>query len=148
MPFKDMKDMMGKARELTNTAAEGAGKFVDEFNEFLPTMRALGFTIKDLRVGMGLLPEIGAKLIASTDTIDVKKIKELIEKHPDNKTLVAALKALEAAYNIKQEIGDLPLKGVEIDVTLGLPPHVGVAFVSTASAAGAPASTPSATAPH
>jgi hypothetical protein len=44
-------------------------------------MRALGFTIKDLRVGMGLLPEIGAKLIASTDTIDVKKIKELIEKH-------------------------------------------------------------------
>jgi hypothetical protein len=50
---------------------------------------------------------------------------------------------LEAAYNIKQEIGDLPLKGVEIDVTLGLPPHVGVAFVSSA-----PAATPTGTTQH
>ena len=142
------KDVMGKAKELTGTAAEAAGKFVDEFNEFLPTMRALGFTIKDLRVGMGFVPEIGAKLIASTDTIDVKKIKELIEKHPENKTLVTALKALEAAYNIKQEIGDLPLKGVEIDVTLGLPPHVGVAFVSSAPTATASATTPTGATQH
>ena len=141
-------EMVSKARSLTNTAADAAGNFVDEFNEFLPTMRALGFSIKDLRVGMGLLPEIGAKLVASTDTIDVKKIKELIEKHAGNKTLVAALKALEAAYNVKQEIGDLPLKGVEIDVKLGLPPHVGVAFVTSPSATPALASTPIGTASH
>jgi len=132
MPFKDM---MAKAQELTGTATEAAGKFVDEFNEALPTMRALGFTISDLQVGMGLVPEIGAKLIASTDTIDVKKIKELIEKNPENKTLVGALKALQAAYNIKQQIGDLPLKGVEIAVKLGLPPHIGVGFVPNAPAA-------------
>ena len=62
-------------------------------------MRGLGFTIKDLRVGAGLLPEIGAKLVASTDTIDVHKVKELIEKHQENKTLVSALKALELAFN-------------------------------------------------
>ena len=98
-------------------------------------MRDLGFTIKDLRAGMGLVPEIGAKLIASTDTIDVKKIKELIEKHPENKTLISALKALELAYNVRQQVGDLPLKGVEIDVTLGLPPHISVAFVTSAPAA-------------
>ena len=132
MPFKDL---MGKAQELTGSAAEAAGKFVDEFNEALPTMRALGFTVRDLRVGTGLVPEIGAKLIASTDTIDVKKIKELIEKHSENKTLVGALKALQAAYNIKQQIGDIPFKGIEIDVTLGLPPHIGVAFVSSTPAA-------------
>ena len=129
------KDLMGKAQELTGAAAETAGKFVDEFNEALPTMRALGFTVRDLRVGMGLMPEIGAKLVASTDSIDVGKIKDLIAKHPDNKTLVAALKALETAYNIKQQIGDIPVKGVEIDITLGLPPHIGVAFVSSAPAA-------------
>ena len=130
-----LKDLMGKAQELTATATDAAGKFVDEFNEALPTMRALGFTVKDLRVGMGLIPEIGAKLVASTDTIDVKKIKEVIETHQENKTLVAALKGLQAAYNIKQQIGDLPFKGVEIDMTLGLPPHIGVAFVSNAPAA-------------
>ena len=129
------KDLMGKAKEVTGAATEAASNLVDEFNEALPTIRALGFTVKDLRVGMGLVPEIGAKLIASADTIDVKKIKELIEKHPENKTLIGALKGLELAYNVRQEVGELPLKGVEIDVTLGLPPHVGVAFVGSPSAA-------------
>ena len=130
-----LTDLVGKAKELTGAAADAAGKIVDEFNEALPTMRALGFTVKDLRVGTGLVPEIGAKLIASADTIDVKRIKELIDKHPGNKTLVAALKGLELAYNIRQQIVDLPFKAVEIDITLGLPPHIGVAFVSSAPAA-------------
>ena len=129
------KDLVGKAKDLAGAATEAAGNMVDEFNEALPIMRGLGFTIKDLRVGAGLLPEIGAKLVASTDTIDVKTIKELIEKHPDNKTLVAALKALELAFNVKQQIGNLPFKGVEVDLTLGLPPHIGVAFVTSAAAA-------------
>ena len=84
----DFKSLAGKAQDLAGVATEAGGKFVDEFNEALPTMRALGFTVKDLRVGTGLMPEIGAKLIASTDTIDAKKIKVLIEQHPDNKTVV------------------------------------------------------------
>ena len=129
------KDLAIKAKDLAGAATEAAGNVVDEFNDALPTLRALGFTLKDLRVGAGLLPEIGAKLVASTDTIDVAKIKALIEKHPDNKTLVGALKALELAFNIRQQIGDFPFKGVEIDLTLGLPPHIGVAFVSSAPAA-------------
>ena len=133
----EFKNLMGKAQELTGMATEAAGKIVDEFNELLPTMRALGFTLKDLRVGTGLVPEIGAKLVASTDSIDVKKIKELIEKHQENKTLVAALKGLELAYNIKGQIGDFPFKGVELDFKLGLPPHIGVAFISTGAAAAA-----------
>ena len=41
------------------------------------------------------------------------------------------------ADNIKQQIGDLPFKGVELDVTLGLPPHINVAFVSSAPATAA-----------
>ena len=76
----DFKNLAGKAQELAGAAAEAGGKFVDEFNEALATMRALGFTVKDLRVGTGLTPEIGAKLIASTRfTIDAKKIKDLID---------------------------------------------------------------------
>lgn len=131
MPFKDL---LGKMPELADAATETAGKYVNELNEALPTMRALGFTVKDLRVGMALIPEIGAKLIASTDTVDAKKIKELIEKHPENKTVVGMLKALLLAYNVKQQVGDLPFKGVEIDVTMGLPPRIGVSFVSSTPA--------------
>jgi hypothetical protein len=127
-----LKDLMAKAQEVTGTAAEAAGKVIDEFNEALPTMRALGFTVKDMRVGMGLIPEIGVKLIASTDSVDPGEIKELVEKHAENKTLVAALRGLLAAYNIRQMIGSVPFKGVEVDMTLGLPPHIGVAFLSSA----------------
>jgi hypothetical protein len=137
MPFKDLlgnKDLLGRLPELAGAASETVSKFVNEFNEALPTMRALGFTVKDLRVGMALIPEIGATLVASTDTVDAKKIKELIEKHPENKTVVGMLKALLLAYNVKQQVGDLPFKGVQIDVTMGLPPHIGVSFVSSTPA--------------
>jgi hypothetical protein len=124
-----LKDLVGKAQELTGSASEVAGKFLDEFNEALPAMRALGLTVRDLHVGMGLIPEIGAKLIGSVDTINVAKINDLIGKEKEKKTLVAVLKTLQAAYNVKDQLGDLGLKGVEIDMTLGLPPRINASFV-------------------
>jgi len=129
------KDLVGKAQELTGAASETVNKVLDEFNQALPTIRGLGFTIKDLKVGMGLVPEVGATLVASTDTVDVKKIHELIEKNTEKTLLVSALKGLEMAYNVKQQIGDLPFKGIELAFTLGLPPHIGVQFVSNTAAA-------------
>jgi hypothetical protein len=131
----DFKDLKGKVPGLVGGVTDAAGKMVDEFNEALPTIRALGFTVKDLQVGMGLVPEIGAKLVASTDTVDPKKIKELMDKSPENKILAGTLKALLLAYNVKQQIGNIPFKGVEVDVKLGLPPHIGVAFVTASPAA-------------
>lgn len=133
-----LKDLMSSTQSLTGSASETAGKFLDEFNEAIPTMRALGLTVKDLRVGMGLLPEIGAKLTGSVDSINVAKLHELMEKHKEKKTLTALLKGLEAAYNIKDQLGDVNLRGVEIDFTLGLPPKIHVAFM-TAAPASAPA---------
>src|SRR5580693_6850529 len=97
------KDLMGKAQELTGSAADMAGKYLDEFNEALPTMRALGFTIRDFRMSMGLVPELTARLIASVDTINVGRIDELIAHHLEQKLLVALLKALEAAYHVKEQ---------------------------------------------
>ena len=137
-----LKDLMGKAGELTEAATGAAEKLVDEFNQALPTMRALGFTVKDLKVGMGLVPEIEAKLVASADAVDPTKIKELMDKNPDNRALAAALKALLSAYNLKKMVASIPFKGVELDMKLGIPPHVGIGFVSEApaeQAAAAPA---------
>jgi hypothetical protein len=130
----EFKNMVSKAHEMTAAATAAAtttaGKMLDEFNEAMPTMRALGFRVRDLHIGMGLLPEVGAKLVASADDIDEKKLTELIEKHAGKKVLVAALRGLFAAYNIKREIPDVPLKGVQLDLKLGLPPHVSVSFVN------------------
>jgi hypothetical protein len=132
----------GAASQLADQASSVAGKALDEFNLALPTLRSLGFTMSDLHVGMGtLLPEISAKLIASTDTVEVKRIKELEEKNAEKKVLVVILKALEAAYNIKKELGDLPFKGVEISLTLGIPPKASIGFINSAVAGAAAAAT-------
>ena len=132
-----LKDLVRQAQEVTGSAAEASGKLLDEFNDALPTMRALGFSVTEVRVGMGLLPEIGAKLVACTDTIDVKKANELMEKQKERKMLVTLLKGLEAAYNVRQQIPSIPFKGVELDLTLGLPPRIAVGFVSAAPSAAA-----------
>lgn len=134
-----LKDLMNEAKGVAGSASDAAGKLVDEFNQALPSIRAVGFTVKDLKVAMGLLPEISAKLVASTDAVDVKKIKEIIDKHGDNKMLVGTLKAVEAAFHLKQFIPDLPCKGVELDMKLGIPPHVDVSFLENAPAAAKPA---------
>jgi hypothetical protein len=128
-----LKDLMGKAQELTSAAADTAGRFLDDFNEALPTMRALGFTIENFRMSMGLVPELSAKLIASMDTVNIGRINELIAGHQDKKLLVALLKALEAAFHVKEQLGAASFKNVEMDVMLGLPPHISVGFGNTAA---------------
>lgn len=133
------KDLIGKAQELKDAATDTASGYLDEFNEALPTIRALGFSVRNVSVGMGLIPEVGASLIAAVDDVKVEKLNELIEANKEKKTLVAVLKALQAAYNIKQQFRDIPFRGVQIDMKLGLPPHIGVQFVSTTPVAEAAA---------
>jgi hypothetical protein len=122
-------DLLEKAQGLTNSASDAVSKLLDEFNAALPTMKALGFSVEDLQVGMGVLPEVKAKLIADADNVDVKAIDGMIEKKSEQKTLVVVLKGLQAAYNVRGQLGDLGLKGVEIDLTLGIPPKVSIGFM-------------------
>jgi hypothetical protein len=131
----DFTNVLDRTRKLTDSASEGASKFLDEFNATLPTMKALGFSVQFAQVSMGLLPEISAKLIAAAADIDLKAIDELIRKKSEQKTLVAVLKGLQTAYNVRDQLGDLGLNGVEIDVKLGIPPSVGVGFYKRPTAA-------------
>jgi predicted regulator of amino acid metabolism with ACT domain len=133
----EFASVMGKARELTGSASDAVSKLLDEFNAALPTFRALGFSVQDLKVSMGLLPEVSAKLMAAAADVDVSALDDLIKKRSEQKTLVAILKALQTAYNVRDQLGDLGLKGVEIDVVLALPPKIGVGFMKSAAAAAA-----------
>ena len=129
-----LSGFVNKVDGLTGAVLGGASKFLDEFNDALPTMRALGFTIKDFRMSMGLPPDINAKLIASLDTVNVSRINELIAQHKDQQSLIAILKALQAAYHVKEQLGDSSFKSVEMDITLGLSPRINVAFAKPAAA--------------
>ena len=129
-------NMLAKTRGLTGSVGDAISGLLDEFNAALPTMKALGFSVEDIQVSMGLLPEVRAKLIASADNVDVQKLDELIQKKSEQKTLVAVLKALQTAYNVRSQLGDLGLNGVEIDVKLGVPPNIGIGFLKSAAVAG------------
>jgi uncharacterized protein YjbJ (UPF0337 family) len=126
---KDFKNIIDKAEELTGNVSETVSKMLDEFNAALPIMKALGFSVQDLQVGMGFLPEVKARLIADADNIDVTSIDGMIQKKSDQKTLVAVLKALQTAYNMRDQLGDLGLKVVEVNATLGIPPKISIGFV-------------------
>ena len=130
-----LNDMLGKARGLADSASDAVSKLLGEFNAALPTMKALGFSVEDIQVGMGLLPEVRAKLIAAAANVDVKAIDEMIKTKSEQKTLVAVLKALQTAYNVRDQLGDLGLKGVEINVTLGLPPNISIGFIKSVAVA-------------
>lgn len=124
----ELGNFRARLEGLTGSASETVGRFLDEFNAALPTMRALGFSVHDIHVKMGLLPEVSARLLASADDVDVKALDGMIEKKSGEKTLVAVLKALQTAYNVRDQLGDLGLKTVAIDVVLGIPPSVSIGF--------------------
>ena len=65
-------------------------------------------------------------LVASVDDMDVDKLNELVEANKERRVLAALLKALQAAYNIKKQVPDMPFEGLQVDMKLGLPPHIGV----------------------
>jgi hypothetical protein len=130
----DLKSLGSTVKGLVDSASDGASKLLDEFNEALPTMRALGFTVTRFRLNMALPPELLLTLVASVNTIDVGRIKELIQKNAEKKLLVAVLKALEAAYRVKEQLGDAAFETVHMDITLGLSPKIAVSFGPEAEA--------------
>lgn len=129
------KDMLGKAQEFADPTGERVSAYLDQFNAALRDMQALGFSVTNLQVSMGILPEVSAKLIAATANIDSKALDEMIKKKAGQDTLVALLKGLQTAYNVRNQLGDLGLRGIEIDVTLGLPPKISINFLKTPSTA-------------
>jgi hypothetical protein len=64
----------------------------------------------------------------------VDKLTELVDANKEKRVLVAILKALQAAYNVKKQVPNIPFEGLQVDMKLGLPPHIGVQFLRTHAA--------------
>ena len=131
----EFSNVLGRAKQLSGSATDTVIKMMDEFNAAMPTLRGLGFSLQDLQMSMGLLPEVSARLIATAADIDSKVLDEAIKKRSEQTLLVVLLKALQTAYNLREPLGDLGLSRVAVDVTLGLPPKVGIGFVRPAAVA-------------
>ena len=122
----DIKKGMG---DVIESAAGKVNEMLDDFNQAVPTLQALGFSIKDVRADVGVPPQIKAKLTGSVEAIDAKKIQGLIDANSDKKFLVTVLKGLQAASHVKEQLSGLGFKGVEAEIKLGIPPSVSVNFM-------------------
>ena len=121
--------LKGKAEELKGAAAEKADQLMKEFNEAVPALKGLGFSIRDFHIGMGVMPEVRTKLVGQIKDVKDEKVSELLEKYKEKKLLSSMLKSLQAALRIKGMLEALPFKGIAMDVTLGVPPNLSVDFI-------------------
>lgn len=135
-----MFDKLGKiansAGGVMDAGVDKVHSVIREFNETMPTIKALGLSVRHIAFGMGLVPEVSATLIGSIEALEQDKIDELAKKHQDNKTTTLILEALKTASNLKDQLGDLGLRGVQVDVKLGLPPKIEVGLLPSVAAAG------------
>ena len=118
------------AEKVAGAALQKGQDLMRELNDTIPTLKALGFSVSNVRFGMGIVPEIGATLTGSVDTLDPQKLKELIERHRENKTVATILEALRTAANLKDELSAVGFKGVKTDVKVGLPPKAEVTLLT------------------
>ena len=128
---EQFENVKTKIQELFGKAKEKVDHMLGEFNAALPVMEAMGLSLKDFRMGMGLVPEIQAKLVGNIEDVQEDKIDAMVEQYQDNKTLTTLLKALKMAAGIRKRVDGIPFTGIEVGLKLGLPPSVSVGFVES-----------------
>jgi hypothetical protein len=125
-----LDDMLKKVPPGTaSMAVEKVHQLVGDFNDAIPKIKGLGLSVSNFRMGMSIIPDIGARLTGSIEALDAGKIKELIESHQDNKVLISILEALRTASNFKKLLSELLCKEVQVDLNLSLPPKIAVNFL-------------------
>ena len=108
---------------------EKVTQMLEALNDGLPKIKALGLSVKDFRIGQGLIPDVMIKLAGDINAINPDKIQLIIDEFPDEKILVTTLKALQTASHMKDHLSAMEFKGVEAEILLGLPPSVAVNFM-------------------
>jgi hypothetical protein len=122
---------------LTQIAQKTSGLIIDkgsqlihEFNETIPKMRALGLSVSDMSLKMGIPPEIGATFTGAVDAFDQGKLKEMIADEEGRQVMTLMLEALIAVSNVKDQLSELEIHGVKMAVRLGLSPNVEVGLLT------------------
>jgi len=119
-------------------AIEKAHQVLRDFNETVPTLKALGLSVADMSFRMGIPPEIAASLIGSIDTLDGAALKSVKDRHKDNQVISLMLEALILASAFKNQLNGLGFTGIRMDIKLGFLPSVQVSLLTAAAVAGGP----------
>ncbi len=133
MEFSKLKqraaELKEKAGQLEEVAAGKIGEALGKFNEMVPTIKALGLAVEEVKVSMGIMPKVRARLTGSVEAIDPGTIQDLISKNQEKEFLLAVLKGLQAASYMKEELAGVAFKGLAVDLNITVPPEVSVALL-------------------
>jgi hypothetical protein len=128
--FKAMADeVKTKGQELAGAALGKLTESQQELNRALPVLKALGLSVGNFKVDMAMPPVVRLALVGAVAAIEPEQLKATIDTHKDEKLLVMVLEALRTAAFMKDQLGELGLRGVRADVALALPPSVSVDFM-------------------
>lgn len=116
-------------------AIEKAHQVLRDFNETVPTLKALGLSVSDMSFKMGIPPEIAASLVGAIDTLDGVALKSVKDRHKDNHVVTLMLEALILASAFKNQLNGLGFAGIRMDVKLGIFPSVQVSLLTSSGRA-------------
>jgi Rad3-related DNA helicase len=112
--------------EISAAAQEQLNDILEEYQKILPLAESLGLTIGSFKLEMGLVPEIRTSLIGSVERINKEAVQKLIAAHQNNKLLVMILNALLITKDLQHKLNIKALKGIQVDIKLGISPNVAV----------------------
>jgi hypothetical protein len=112
--------------ELTAAAQEQLNVILEEYQKVLPMAESLGLRVGSFKLEMGLVPEIKTSLIGSVENINKEAVQKLIADHPKNQLLVTILNALLVTKDLQHKLNIKYLKGIQVDIKLGISPNVSV----------------------
>jgi hypothetical protein len=119
-----------QATELSAAAQEQFEAVLDEYKKVLPIAESLGLEVGSFEVEMGILPQIKTSLVGSVERINNEAVQTLIDQHQNNKLLVLIFKALLMTKDMQKRLNITNLKGIVVDIRLGVPPKVSVNLAS------------------
>jgi hypothetical protein len=137
-----LKDMVASGAALDGlkevltpgAAVEKAQQLLHDFNETVPTLKALGLSVSDMSFRMGIPPEIAASLIGAIEALDEASIREVKDRHKENQVVGLILEGLILASTFKGQLTSLGFAGIRVDLKLGLLPSVQVGLLTSAAA--------------
>jgi hypothetical protein len=133
-PIQSVKDkaqevkgqLQEQVTEISAAAQEQFNAVLEEYQNILPLAESLGLSVGSFKVEMGLVPEIQTSLVGSVERINKEAVQKLIADNQSNKLLALVLNGLLITKDLQQRLKIQALKGITVDIKLGLTPHVSV----------------------
>lgn len=119
-----------QAGELAAAAQQQFNAVLEEYQNMIPLAESLGLTIGSFKIDMGVLPEIKTSLVGSVDKIQKESVEKMIAANQSNKILVTILNALLITKDLQQKWHISNMKGIVVDIKLGVPPAISVHLAS------------------